>query len=199
MPSGRTHDRITLWTLPLIAGLSWGLTRQSGMTLWICAGFLLGGLMLGPDLDTVSLPYKRWGWLRWIWLPYRNNLRHRSPWSHSPIVGTTVRVVYLMLWLSLLSWVGVAAINEVAQMGLSWEEVGGFWGRLLRQYYRESIALFVGLELGAFSHYTADSLVSTYKRVRSKGWQAVGRSATRRKPRRKTGRKTRRKSSSRSR
>ncbi|HEY9663566.1 MAG TPA: metal-binding protein [Allocoleopsis sp.] len=173
MPSGRTHDRITLWFLPLVAGSTLAVTHHSTLTLWVCAGFLWGGLMLGPDLDTFSLHYRRWGWLRWIWLPYRNSMRHRSPWSHSPIMGTTVRVIYLMAWLSCLSLIGVATLNEITHMGLSWVELFGFWGQLWHRYSRESIALFVGLELGAFSHYTADWLVSSHKRVKSKGWGAL--------------------------
>lgn len=173
MPTGRTHDRITLWTLPLLAGLALFLTRQGQLTLFICAGFLLGGLMLGPDLDTHSIHYKRWGWLRWIWLPYRGIIRHRSPWSHSPILGTTVRVVYLTIWMGLFSLVGVATVNEMGQFGLSWTDIGQFWGVLLQLFQPELTALFIGLELGAFSHYTADWLVSGYKRGRSRGWKTV--------------------------
>jgi uncharacterized metal-binding protein len=167
MPSGRTHDRITLWTLPLVAGLSLVLTQQGIMTLLICAGFLLGGLMLGPDLDTHSIHYKRWGWFRWIWLPYRSSMRHRSLWSHSPLLGTTVRVIYLMTWMGMFSLVGVAAVNEIGQFGLSWMGIGQFWGFLLQRFRYEAILLFIGLELGAFSHYTADWIVSHSKRGRS--------------------------------
>lgn len=186
MPSGRTHDRITLWTLPLVAGLALFLTQQALFTLFVCAGFLFGGLMLGPDLDTHSIHYKRWGWLRWIWLPYRSSMRHRSPWSHSPMIGTTVRVIYLMVWVGVFSLVGVAAVNEIGQFGLSWTGVGQFWSMLLHRFQVEAIALFTGLELGAFSHYTADWLVSGCKRVRQRGWKAVfGKKTKRRKTTRK--------------
>lgn len=187
MPSGRTHDRITLWTLPLVAGLALATTQHSYFTLFICAGFLLGGLMLGPDLDTHSIHYKRWGWLRWIWLPYRYRVRHRSPWSHSPLVGTTVRVIYLMAWLGGGSLLGVAAINEVWQLGWTWGEIGRTWGMYWQRYQQEAIALFIGLELGAFSHYTADWLTSTHKRIRTKGLKALVPNAKRK--RRKSSRK----------
>jgi uncharacterized metal-binding protein len=173
MPSGRTHDRITLWFLPVVAGLAATVTQRSYFALIVCAGFLWGGLMLGPDLDTHSVHYKRWGWLRWIWLPYRSSIKHRSPWSHSPFLGTTIRVLYLMIWIGIFSLVGVATVNEIGQFGLSWVGVGDFWSQLFQRYQQEAMALFVGLELGAFSHYTADWLVSTRKRVRSKGWQAA--------------------------
>jgi uncharacterized metal-binding protein len=168
MPSGRTHDRITLWTLPLVAGLVQVVAQRSTLTLMICGGFLFGGLMMGPDLDTHSIHYKRWGIFRWIWLPYRQSMRHRSPWSHGPIMGTTVRVLYLMLWLGLVSLVSVAAVNEMVQIGWSWNQLGQFWLRQFYRYRQEMLALFVGLELGAFSHYTADWLVSGYKKRKGK-------------------------------
>jgi uncharacterized metal-binding protein len=168
MPSGRTHDRITLWTLPLVAGLVQVVSQRSTLTLMICCGFLFGGLMMGPDLDTHSIHYKRWGIFRWIWLPYRQSMRHRSPWSHGPIMGTTVRVLYLMLWLGLVSLVSVAAVNEMVQIGWSWNQLGQFWLRQFYRYRQEMLALFVGLELGAFSHYTADWLVSGHKKRKGK-------------------------------
>ncbi len=173
MPSGKTHDRITLWSLPVVAGLTLAATQhlaaaQQGMaTLMICAGFLFGGLMLGPDLDIHSVQYKRWGWLRWIWLPYRGSMKHRSPWSHAPITGTTVRVIYLLAWLGFAGFASLTLANELWQLGWTWDQIGEVIGRSLWQSRVEAIAFVVGLELGAFSHYTADWLVSSYKRSKN--------------------------------
>lgn len=181
MPSGKTHDRITLWSLPVVAGLTLAATQhlvapQQGMaTLMICAGFLFGGLMLGPDLDIHSVQYKRWGWLRWIWLPYRGSMKHRSPWSHAPITGTTVRVIYLLAWLGFAGFAGLALANELWQLGWTWEDIGSVIWRSLWQHRVEAIAFVVGLELGAFSHYTADWLVSSHKRSKGKAKKKVKR------------------------
>ena len=56
-------------------------THSAGMTLAIASGFLLGGLMLGPDLDTRSIHYKRWGWLRGFGYPIapKSNIDRPSP------------------------------------------------------------------------------------------------------------------------
>ncbi|MBW4516011.1 MAG: metal-binding protein [Timaviella obliquedivisa GSE-PSE-MK23-08B] len=168
MPSGQTHDRITLWTLPMVAGLTLAVTRNSLPTLMICAGYLFGGLMLGPDLDLHSIHYKRWGWFRWIWLPYRGSMKHRSPYSHAPIMGTTLRVIYLLAWLGLAGFLGIALSNELFQIGWTWAAIGQGIGQFLQRYLAEAIALCIGLELGAFSHYTADWLVSSHKRRKKK-------------------------------
>ncbi|WP_088890831.1 metal-binding protein [Leptolyngbya ohadii] len=173
MPSGRTHDRITLWTLPLVASVTLALTRQSPFTLSLCAGFLFGGLMLGPDLDIHSVHYKRWGWLRWIWLPYRGSLKHRSPFSHAPITGTVLRVVYLLAWLALFGLGLIAIVNELWQMGWTWGQIGQVMQQGIVGYRWELLGFAIGLEVGAFSHYTADWSLSTYKQVKKKGWQAV--------------------------
>jgi uncharacterized metal-binding protein len=94
MASGRAHDRATrLLALPF--GLLWwpwlGAPGVAGAGL----GFLLGGLLLSPDLDTRSNPTRRWGALRLLWWPYRRLLPHRSPLSHSPLLGTAGRLAYL--------------------------------------------------------------------------------------------------------
>ncbi|MEL6462840.1 MAG: DUF2227 family putative metal-binding protein, partial [Cyanobacteria bacterium J06621_15] len=35
MPSGATHDRITIWALPFIAGVTFWQTHSSGITLLV--------------------------------------------------------------------------------------------------------------------------------------------------------------------
>lgn len=173
MPSGRTHDRITLWTLPVLAVLTLAIARNSTITLIICAGFLFGGLMFGPDLDVMSVHYKRWGWLRWIWIPYRGSMRHRSIWSHGPIIGTTVRVLYLSIWLTVLGLLGLALVNEVLRTGWTLNGVGQSFQQSFQRYTLEWLLFCLGLELGALSHYAADWGVSTQKRYRTQGWKAI--------------------------
>ena len=165
MPSGRTHDRITMTCLPIITVGTLSLTQDSGLTFWVAAGFLFGGWMLGPDLDTHSVHYKRWGWLRWIWLPYRGQVKHRSPLSHGPIIGTVVRVLYLLLWIIVLGLVSIAIANQVGQIGWTWQDLGR-WVNWIRQYSREGLAIVIGLELGACSHYLADRIGSAHKRLK---------------------------------
>lgn len=168
MPSGKTHDRITLWSLPLVAALTFGHTRNSNLTLLVSGGFLFGGLMFGPDLDTYSRQFQRWGYFRWIWIPYQNGLNHRSFLSHGPLVGTAVRLIYLILWIGFLAIPSLILTQLVAEqwfLGSAFQEM---W-RSLSAHYMEAIALFIGLELGATSHTLSDLLVSTYKSVKTKG------------------------------
>ncbi|MDF5729539.1 MAG: metal-binding protein [Rhizonema sp. PD38] len=168
MPSGRTHDRITLWALPFITGLTFVQTRSGNLTLLVAGGFIFGGLMFGPDLDIYSRQFQRWGFLRFIWLPYQKSLRHRSFLSHGPIIGTMLRVLYLSSIMSVLAIVVLEVAEKLWNVGLSWQFVGATVMKSSR-YSTEFLALFLGLELGAMSHYVSDWSGSTYKRVLTLG------------------------------
>jgi hypothetical protein len=101
MASGRSHDRAT-WLLALPFGLlCWPWLGLAGVGVRGLS-FLLGGLLLSPDLDTRSNPTRRWGPLRLLWWPYRRGLAHRSLLSHSPLLGTAGRLAYLLGMLLLL-------------------------------------------------------------------------------------------------
>ena len=115
LPSGRIHDRVTLWSLPLIAGGTLCATHRADLAFWVSGGFLVSGLILGPDLDLYSVHYKRWGMLRWLWRPYQQAIKHRSIWSHGPIIGTIGRILYLSLWLGLvgLFYLGISQLVGV--------------------------------------------------------------------------------------
>lgn len=170
MPSGRTHDRITLWSLPLITGMTFGQTRSSHLTLIVASCFLFSGLMFGPDLDIQrSYHFQRWGWLRWLWLPYQKSVRHRSFLSHGPVIGTAVRLLYLSIWLM----IGVIFVILIAQFiwKIEWNlsELARMLLRSLSQHSMEWFAIFLGLELGAMAHYLSDWVSSGYKRIQNQG------------------------------
>ncbi len=103
MASGQQHDRAT-WILALPFGLLWGPWLGLGGVMVGGLAFLIGGLWLSPDLDTRSNPSHRWGPLRLLWWPYRRLLRHRSLLSHSPFLGSTVRLLYLAALITGVSW-----------------------------------------------------------------------------------------------
>ncbi|WP_193199129.1 metal-binding protein [Nostoc sp. MG11] len=173
MPSGRTHDRITMYALPFVAGVTFWQTRSSNATLLVAGGFLFGGLMFGPDLDIYSVQFQRWGFLRWIWLPYQKSLRHRSFFSHGPIIGTTLRVLYLGGLLAILAVVILAVAEKLWNIAFTWQDLGVTVGRSLTSYSTEYISLFLGFELGAMSHSLSDWGGSAYKRVQKQGIRSL--------------------------
>lgn len=149
MASGRNHDRAT-WILALPFGSLWW--PWLGLAGVAAAGgaFLLGGLLLSPDLDTVSNPTHRWGPLRVLWWPYRRLLRHRSLLSHSPLLGTAGRLGYLAT--------GLLAICLLLQpLGGPPPQQLMAAGRTLWEGQRPLVlAVLVGLEASSWLHLIQD-------------------------------------------
>ena len=169
MPSGTTHDRITLWTLPWVSSITYGVTRNGDFTLLLSGGFLFSGLMFGPDLDIHSLQFKRWGVLRVIWLPYRKLFHHRSLFSHGPIIGTCIRVLYLFIFIASVAIFAVALAQLFFGFSWNWQDfVENQFHLLTHHRYREAAFLFLGLELGAISHSMSDLIGSFYRKRRNK-------------------------------
>ncbi len=169
MPSGKIHDRVTLWSLPWIVAVSLLVTRNGSLTLIIAGGFLFSGLMFGPDLDIHSIQFKRWGILSWLWLPYQKILHHRSLFSHGPVIGTTLRLIYLSSFFLLLAIFGVALGQLFWGFHWNWQEFAVMVVRGIAGKYRgEAIALFLGLESGAMSHSLSDTIGSAWKRYQKR-------------------------------
>jgi len=164
MPSGRTHDQITRWTLPPIAVGAWLYTGNFWSTLLVSASYFFSATCFNGDLDTVSKPYFRWGWLRFIWVPYQKIMPHRSVFSHGPILGTLIRLAYLWLWWLLLQQFLDAAQVPYHRWGMQlwmWGIHRQLWDTNLR--YPFGFCLLAGLELGALSHTIADHTGSIFK------------------------------------
>lgn len=127
-------------------------------------GFLFGGLMFGPDLDTRSIQSKRWGWLSWIWQPYRHSLRHRSWLSHGFLAGTLVRLIYVSGWLLLGLLLVLEFTNTSGRTQITWNDLGQSIRQVVLENWRIWLAIAVGIELGAMSHSVSDWFVSGRKR-----------------------------------
>jgi uncharacterized metal-binding protein len=149
MASGRRHDRTTCW-LALPFALLWGPALGVAGVVSAGLGFLLGGLWLSPDLDTRSNATRRWGLLRWLWWPYRKVLPHRSLFSHSPLLGTAVRLAYLAALL-------LAGSVALSPLGAPAPSVWIGWAGDLWQHQRGPIvSALVGVEASSWLHLIQD-------------------------------------------
>jgi uncharacterized metal-binding protein len=123
---------------------------------------LFGGLMFGPDLDTHSKQYTRWGIFKHFWYPYQVFFPHRSRWSHGLIFGTLFRLVYFMGFITIFAFLGSyiyatytnGDLPNLLQITRIWTLIGNFIKQNIGEYFLES--LFIGLWLGAASHTFTD-------------------------------------------
>ncbi|AUC60321.1 hypothetical protein AA637_03720 [Cyanobacterium sp. HL-69] len=164
MPSGKNHDRITWLCLPWIFIGTIIVSKDLLTGFVVASGFLFSGLMFGPDLDIYSVQFKRWGYFKFIWLPYQKYLRHRSFFSHGFIIGTVIRSLYFSLIILLLGFIVGAIAHYAFPQIWQWQQTIGNLQRIREIYLKEIIALFMGLELGAMSHYIADGIGSWLKK-----------------------------------
>ena len=172
MPSGSTHDAITfLLAVPAFAA-AYAATKSISASAVIATAFVFGGLMFGPDLDTVSRQYSRWWVFRGIWFPYRKFFKHRSRFSHGLIMGALIRSVYFMGIMTLTAFLAAyiyASYTGGRFIGLFdiarvWQPIGQF----TREKFGEHFLLFafIGVWLGAASHTFTDMAGSFIKNGR---------------------------------
>ncbi|MGI8787214.1 MAG: metal-binding protein [Pyrinomonadaceae bacterium] len=172
MPSGKTHDAITFFLVPPTFVAVWKLTGSFPLATVVTGAFTFGGLMFGPDLDTHSKQYTRWGVFCYLWYPYQKFFAHRSRWSHGLVFGTLFRVVYFTGVLTLLSFLTAyliafysgGTLPNLMEFAKAWQHIGEYvradFGRYFFMY------VFAGLWLGAASHTLTDIAGSFIKHGR---------------------------------
>jgi uncharacterized metal-binding protein len=169
MPSGPTHDAITVFTAAALlpAALFSRLPDMSPTNAAVLvAAYLASGLLFSPDLDLKSSPYKRWRSMRWVWIPYQRMVPHRSWISHSLLFGPLIRVVYFAAVMSLLALLALWLFNLVSPVDptgtlATWANTAFGWVRGHPAVVGYAVAGFV---LGGASHTIADIVWSGIKR-----------------------------------
>jgi uncharacterized metal-binding protein len=160
MPDGKTHAALTVVAA---AGLSAAgyLLVLPGDTSLALAGGCLAGLVLTPDLDVNDriyahslvrrqagqLPALAW---RLFWLPYSRLVPHRHWISHTPVLGTGLRLGYL----ALIAWLLLALFGHP----WPWQELP-VWAP----------AAVYGLAVSDALHWAADVSLSRLRRYRRLG------------------------------
>jgi uncharacterized metal-binding protein len=170
MPSGRTHDRLTLATaaVSLPVWLVASANHDPVPYVYGVSAYLFSGFWLSGDLDTNSVCYKRWGFFKFIWWPYRKMVPHRSIVSHGLVVGPLLRVVYFAIVTGLLLHFGADFVNKyflvVDRTGILRHTRLSTLGWLLL-HPSAAISAVIGLVLGGFTHTIADAIFSFWKRI----------------------------------
>lgn len=154
MPSGKTHTKINLVSLPIILFMLvfYGLTNFDFL-LTFAIGFLIGTYFLTPDLDIHSAAYRKWGLLRIFWYPYRIVMPHRSPFTHTIIIGDLIRLLYMLLVFSPFLYV----LNKTVLEGKLAE---------IAKVHEVEISTFVlGIIVASALHIVADGVNTRRKKM----------------------------------
>ncbi|MBZ9714398.1 DUF2227 family putative metal-binding protein [Deinococcus multiflagellatus] len=131
---GWQHTALNLSVFAPLAGLGvWA--GQDQVVLAVGAGYLIGTLYVTPDLDLpLNDAARRWGPLRFIWVPYHRLSRHRGM-SHTYVLGPLIRLLYL----AVLMWPLVALFRPEIDTGRAAQVLAGYlasqWLHLLADGY----------------------------------------------------------------
>jgi len=140
MPNGRTHDGISLFTAPIMGIGTYLITTDIKITLILSSAYIFASFMFNRDLDTNSKPYNRWWLFKVIWVPYQIMFQHRSVFTHGIIIGTAVRLIYLLaipfIILAVKHNLGILTTISIA-----------IW-----------LPIVIGLELGSAVHTISDKI-----------------------------------------
>ena len=121
--------------------------------------------MLSPDLDLSSSgSSNRWGIFRFLWYPYNKLFSHRGI-SHSIIFGTLTRIIYLFLIYSFFLFI-YFYINNIIKIKSIDIFIVYFFDMInvVKLYKKESILIFIGLNVPGILHVLADDIYSFYKK-----------------------------------
>jgi uncharacterized metal-binding protein len=168
LSGGKTHEKLNhlFLFLSLVAVLLIPLYFLFGIRavfygLVLIFGYLLGTFYLNPDLDIKSRPFYRWGFLRFIWIPYQKVFHHRSIFTHGIIIGDIIRVLYLYFSLYFLYYIAFSILQLET---FSIEEAIMLFHPISTYF----TPLFVGLCLSSIAHIIVDHASSGYKRTKKK-------------------------------
>ena len=140
MPSGKTHDKISIIGIPVILSVPILINLDYFLIIILLISYLFASFMFNGDLDIVSKPYNRWGFLKFIWIPYQNIFTHISVFTHGIIFGTVVRLLYLGSIIFLILYFN--NINPLDYVKMN-----------------TIIVFVVGLELGSAIHTISDYIL----------------------------------------
>jgi len=92
----KAHHAISLAIAIPVGCLAYHYVNDGLTGLCVAAG-CASGVFLSPDLDlgeNRKMRARNWPWVA-FWFPYAKLFKHRSFWSHAPLVGTMIRLAYL--------------------------------------------------------------------------------------------------------
>ena len=97
MPNDKAHGTINLLALAVSILILIQYTALGAVELVVLLiAYMFGTFFLSPDMDINSTSYKRWGFLRILWWPYKVLFKHRG-YSHHLILGPLSRLANLAL------------------------------------------------------------------------------------------------------
>lgn len=168
MASGKTHDKITVIMTPFVASLflfiNMLILNDLGSSLAFSilgvSIYMFGGYMFSGDLDIKSREFRRWGYFKFIWIPYQKIFEHRSVFTHGFVLGPIIRILYVSIIPITIS----SLLYSFSITHLSTPELLKIVGRFLVQNKILFSNILLALFLGSGLHTITDLIYSYFKK-----------------------------------
>jgi len=145
LPGYKTHDRLGITAAVVTTATMCAIDKPiEGVIVGV--SLVVGTIWLSPDLDLDSKAISRWGFLSWLWYPYKKIVKHRSVLSHSGPLSATLRLLYLILCIGIPCFVIAPSYTTDA---VYWILFSAYWW----------IWVYFGVVLADFVHTLADYLL----------------------------------------
>ncbi len=128
MSTGKVHAIATAVTAGVAMPLITTVLNQPDEHALFFAGGCLAGILINPDLDNRRPVYSHavvrrsagkavaWLWQA-FWWPYARLIPYHRHWlSHLPLLGTALRLLYLLIFAGLLLWISGQMPLVLAQL-----------------------------------------------------------------------------------
>ena len=151
MPGFVVHTTANGIVLVATTAVMWSQGWSTPDIIAVDAGIALSSLVLSPDMDLfASKSMDDWGILRIFWWPYARLVKHRDR-LHTPLLGTLVRWLYLIVVLSIVSVPIVLLLRRVGfRMTFQGDAEDIVW------YLGYLLDAFVGANLADAMHFVLD-------------------------------------------
>lgn len=143
MPNGKTHDIISILTFPIVIISTYFILDNLILTIIVSLSYIFASFMFNGDLDTNSKPFNRWYILKMFWIPYQLMFHHRSYFTHGIVIGSVIRIVY------------VITIPTLILISVDIQNITILVDLFSNKYVIYSL---IGIELGSTIHTISDKL-----------------------------------------
>lgn len=116
--------------------------------------------MFSGDLDIKSREFKRWGYLKFIWIPYQKLFEHRSVFTHGFIFGPIIRILYVSIIPIIIS----SLLYSFSITSVSTPEMLKLIGSFILSNKALFANMFLALFLGSGLHTITDIIYSYFKK-----------------------------------
>ena len=134
------------WSIPDIAAVD--------------AGILISTIVLSPDMDLfTSKSIEEWGVLKYAWWPYSKLVKHRDR-LHTPLLGTSVRWLYVMAIFSIALTVAALVLRQIGikiSLAYTGDTADAFW------YLGYLLDVFIGGNIADALHFSLDMVTHGLK------------------------------------